>query len=88
MGMRTKLAAALSLPPAVLGGIETVIFERESLMVGGCRKILKYTETEVYLLLVGMELRLYGTRLTLARYKLGQVTVRGVLDRVEFRSTR
>ncbi len=88
MSLRGKLAETLELPPELFGGTEVSVHAGEEVRIGGCRKILRYSETEITLLLVGMQVVVCGTRLTLAHYRNGAVTLRGLVESVRFERTR
>ena len=80
-----RLAAGLDIPREALpGGFLMTLSGQEELVVHGCRRILRYGQEEMALLLTEKCLCVRGKGLTCTAFGAGAVTVRGVIFSVCF----
>ena len=74
----------LALPSDALeGSFSLEIRERRTVFVRGCRRIVKYSESEMIIAVRGFELRIRGEGLICSTYHLGTVTVEGEIHGID-----
>ncbi len=79
------LTQKTSLPSDALAGeFRLEIRGRNSVIVCGCRRILKYTPTEIVLSSKGFSVGIVGERLICTAYHEGAVCIEGYVTGVEF----
>jgi sporulation protein YqfC len=80
-----KLSATLDIPSDIFdGGCYFELRGRNDIMVRGCRKILKYTPTNIILQMKSSAFSICGDRLVCMSYYVGAVGIKGRIDRMEF----
>lgn len=83
-GVKGFIDEKLALPSDALEGSFTLeIRERRTVFVRGCRRIVKYSESEMIIAVRGFEVRVRGQGLTCSTYHLGAVTIEGEIFGVD-----
>ena len=84
-----RLCRALDITPDILpGGSYVEIRGRGSLLIRGCRKILKYSREEIVIATCRDVFSVRGESLTCISYLAGAVGIEGRIDGVDFCSER
>ena len=84
---RSPLAkmAAMSLPSdALWGEVRLEMRGRSTLLLSGCRRIIKYTPQEITLGVKGFFVSIAGAGLICTTYHYGSVTVEGLICSISF----
>lgn len=80
-----KLVGDYDVPPELLsGGCFVEIRGRNSIIVRGCRKIVKYSTENIVLKMKRDLIEITGKKLTCLTYFSGAVSVEGVIDSLSF----
>ena len=89
LGIRQRFCQALDITPDILpGGSYVEIRGRGSLLIRGCRKILKYSREEIVIATCRDVFSVRGESLTCISYLAGAVGIEGRIDGVDFCSER
>ena len=84
MGITGRFLAQVGLPRNLFGGMETILYGREEAAIEGCRRILRYNQSEVSVDAGAFSVSVFGQELAIARYHTGTIVVRGKIETVSF----
>lgn len=84
-GFRERLICDHDVPAELFyGGCHIEINGRNRVVLCGCRRILKYSPTEVLVRMLRDIVAIRGKRLTCVTYLVGAISVEGLVDSVSF----
>lgn len=80
-GLVELLAVKSELPADILtGGFRIELRGRNTMYMQGCRRILKYSESEMVMATMDFDVRVMGRRLICSSYHTGAVAIEGEIE--------
>ena len=84
-GFIAKLVSDYDIPPELLhGGCAIEIRGRNSMIIRGCRRIIKYSTERIIIKMCRQVIEITGKRLTCLSYLSGAIAVEGIIDSLSF----